>query len=174
MEKRTDLISSQVLPSRCPKWITWGGYAACAWALLFAAANIYLQSGAPDPLQQGESHHFMGWVMVLNLSVVPIKLLAAAIALALVQPWGERLPTGVRKLVLIAAWCGCAILVGYPLIGMSLTALVQTGLLATPPVGFKVGGGFQLAALLYGAFFLFAGSLFAMTAWSYQRRLKGR
>ncbi len=46
--------------------------------------------------------------MSLNLAVVPMKLLAALVALALVRPWGERLSPRVRRAVLVAAWYGRA------------------------------------------------------------------
>lgn len=171
MEKRIENRMHALRPAHGGR-VVWAGYALCAWALFFAAANVYLQLGLPDPLQHGEVHHFTGWIMALNLGVIPIKLLAALTALALVQPWGERLPRFLRGLLIAAGWAGCAILVGYPLLGTSLTALVQSGLLAAPPTGFMVGGGFQIETWLYGAFFLFAGILFGIVTWSYQRRLR--
>jgi hypothetical protein len=152
-----------------PWWAIASGYVACAWAILFAFANIYLQLGGPDPLQGGTSHDFRGVIMLLNLAVIPIKLLAALVALALVQPWGERLSPRLRRAVLAAAWCGCAILVGYPAVGMLLTAVVQSGLLAAPPTGFLVGGGFQPRVLLYGIFFLIPGLLYGVAARDYAR-----
>ncbi|GHO88657.1 hypothetical protein KSZ_66630 [Dictyobacter formicarum] len=146
------------------------GYAACAWALLFAIANVYLQLGGPDPLQHWRVHHIVGWIMLMNLAVIPLKLLACLVALALVQPWGEQLSRPLRWLLLTAAWSGCAILIGYPLLGSVSTALVQNGLLASPPAGILVGGGFQLRVILYGSFFLCAGLLFLIPTWHYQRR----
>lgn len=152
---------------RRPWWALASGYIACVWGVFFAFANIYLQLGGPG--LTGVRHHFRGGIMVLNLGVVPIKLVAALVALGLVQPWGERLSPRLRRLLLIAAWSGSAILVGYPVIGMSLTAAVQSGLLAAPPTGFKVGGGFQTRVLLYGTFFMIPGSLYAIAAWDYRR-----
>jgi hypothetical protein len=146
------------------------GYAACIWALLFMMANIYLQLGGPDPLQHWRVHSFTGWIMVLNLAVIPLKILAALVALALVQPWGERLSRQRRWLLLTLAWSRCTILIGYTVIGVVSTALVQSGLLASPPPGILVGGGFELRAILYGSFFLFAGLLFLIPTWHYQRR----
>jgi hypothetical protein len=137
------------------------------WAILFAFANIYLQLGGPG--LTGVRHHFTGGIMLLNLAVVPVKLVAALVALGLVQRWGELLPRRLRRLLLIAAWSGCAILVGYPVVGMSLTAAVQSGLIAAPPTGFKVGGGFQTRVLLYGAFFVIPGILCGIAAWDYGR-----
>jgi hypothetical protein len=154
-------------PTRRPWWALASGYIASVWAILFAFANIYLQLGGPG--LTGVRHHFRGATMALNLGVIPIKLVAAIVALGLVQPWGERLSPRLRRLLLIAAWSGCAILVGYPLIGMSLTAAVQSGLLAAPPTGFKVGGGFQTRVLLYGTFFLIPGILYGIAAWDYRR-----
>src|SRR5690242_3984091 len=151
--------------SRRPWWSLASGYIACTWAVLFALANIYLQLGGPG--LTGVRHHFRGGAMALNLGVIPIKLVAALVALGLVQPWGERLSPLPRRLLLIAAWSGFAILVGYPAIGLSLTAAVQSGLLAAPPTGFKVGGGFQTRVLLYGTFFLIAGILYGIAAWDY-------
>jgi hypothetical protein len=170
MQKKLERQIHTPLPVHRGK-LVWAGYILCAWALFFAAANVYLQLGLPDPLQHGEVHHFTGWIMAMNLAVIPIKLLAALTALALVQPWGERLPRFLRRLLLLAGWGGCLILVGYPLLGNGLTVLVQSGLLAAPPTGFKVGGGFQLETWFYGGFFILAGMLFGFEAWSYQHRL---
>lgn len=153
--------------NRRPWWALASGYIAGVWAALFALSNIYLQLGGPG--LTGVRHHFRGGTMALNLGVVPIKLVAAVVALGLVQRWGERLSPPLRRLLLIAAWSGCAILVGYPLIGMSLTAAVQSGLLASPPTGFKVGGGFQTRVLLYGTFFMIPGILYGIAAWDYRR-----
>lgn len=153
-----------------PWWVVASGYAACIWALLFAVANVYLQLGGPDPLQNWRVHPFVGWIMLLNLAVIPLKLLACLVALALVQPWGERLSRPLRWLLLTLAWSGCAILLGYPVLGSISTMLVQTGLLPSPPPGIIVGGGFQMRVILYGSFFLFAGILFLIPTWHYQRR----
>ena len=171
MQKRLEGRMNAPLPALVGK-AKWAGYILCAWALLFAAANVYLQLGGPDPTQNGAVHHFTGWIMAMNLAVIPIKLLAALIALALVQSWGERLPGFLRGLLPVAGWAGCVILVGYPLLGTLLTALVQSGLLAVPPTGFKVDGGFQLGTFFYGGFFFLPGVLFGIVTWSYQRRLR--
>jgi hypothetical protein len=74
------------------------------WAILFAFANIYLQLGGPG--LTGVRHHFTGGIMLLNLAVVPVKLVAALVALGLVQRWGELLSRLLRRLLLIAAWSG--------------------------------------------------------------------
>ena len=152
-----------------PWWALASGYAAFTWAVLFALVNIYLQLGGADPTQHGISHRYTGWITVLNLSVVPIKLTAAIVALGLVQRWGERLPHHLRRLLLVAAWGACAILVGYPVVGLSLTAAVQSGMIQAPPAGFKVGGGFEPRVFLYGGFFLVAGILYGIAAWDYRR-----
>ncbi len=153
--------------NRRPWWALASGYIACVWAIFFAFANVYLQLGGPG--LSGVRHEFRGGVMLLNLGVIPIKLVAALVALGLVQPWGERLSARLRRLLLIAAWSGAAILIGYPVIGMSLTAAVRSGLLAAPPTGFEVGGGFQTRVLLYGTFFMIPGILYAIAAWDYRR-----
>jgi hypothetical protein len=168
MTRASTLTDSSVPAGRGrPWWALASGYLACVWAILFAFANIYLQLGGPG--LTGVRHNFRGGAMLLNLGVVPIKLVAALVALGLVQPWGERLSPRRRRLLLIAAWSGCAVLVGYPVIGMSLTAAVQSGLLAAPPTGFKVGGGFETRVLLYGTFFMIPGILYAIAAWDYRR-----
>ena len=56
---------------------------------------------------------------------------------------------------------------------LSLTAAAQSGLLATPPTGFKVGGGFQTRVLLYGTFFMIPGILYGIAAWDYRRATSG-
>jgi hypothetical protein len=175
---RASSLTESRAPSRSrsssarPWWALASGYIACIWAILFALANIYLQLGGPG--LTGVRHSFRCGVMLLNLGVVPIKLVAALVALGLVRPWGESLSPRLRRLLLIAAWSGCAILVGYPVIGMSLTAAVQSGLLAAPPTGFKVGGGFQTRVLLYGTFFMTPGILYGIAAWDYRRATSGK
>jgi hypothetical protein len=150
------------------------GYCACVWAVLFALANVYLQLGFPDPLQGGERHHFTGLIMALNLGVIPLKLVAAVVALALVRPWGERLPRGARAAVLGLGWSAFAILAGYPVMGFTMTALVETGILSSPPTGIQVGGGFGSSAMAYGAFFMIAGVMFGIASRDYGRRTRHR
>ena len=62
--------------------------------------------------------------------VIVVKLAGAFLALALVQPWGQRLP---RRLLRIAGGVGSAVLILYGGVEMLGEALVETG--AVTPSG---------------------------------------
>jgi len=61
-----------------------------------------------------------------------LKLGAGLLALALVQPWGRRLPQRPLRLI---AWCGAALLVVYGLLQVTSVALIALGVVtpADPP-----------------------------------------
>jgi hypothetical protein len=88
--------------------VTWPAYAASLWAFLFAAPSFYwglggrasattlgpaIVAGANDPR----------FVLLGLWGAGIVKASGGVIALALVQPWGRRLPHGFLR---IAAWAG--------------------------------------------------------------------
>ena len=74
-------------------WQTsWAGYAACAWALAFAVVHLYWGLGGAAGLPPGRSVADNTALLVIDLVAIPLCLAAAALALALVRPWGGRFP----------------------------------------------------------------------------------
>lgn len=77
-------------------------YAACAGALGSGALRMYWASGRGSGLPgDGVLGVAAGW------GAATLCLLAAAVALATVAPWGRAIP---RRPLLALAWCTCAAL----------------------------------------------------------------
>jgi hypothetical protein len=86
---------------------SWAGYAACAWGLLFAGISFYWGTGGRFLLDTvggaiqrralaGDTAIYVAvWITGI------LKLVGAGLALALVRPWGRRLP---RRPVTLLAW----------------------------------------------------------------------
>src|SRR5436305_8057685 len=99
MEKQEHL-ASPLIPAR---WAVWTGYAACLWAVLFAALSFFWAAGRRTGLHPLELEAAPGdsvWI-VINLGAGIIKVLMGLLALALVQPWGRIVP---YKLLRAGAW----------------------------------------------------------------------
>ena len=115
----------------------WINYAACLWALLFAAPHVWWALGISTGFPGGEGSYrfFMssGWRYAFDLVVVALCIVAVSVALALVRPrgWVPRL----------AAWIACTMLT---LRGVG--GLVVDG--AADPVWWPI---FLTGGLLFGA-----------------------
>lgn len=88
-----------------------------------------------------------------------LKALAGLIALALVRPWGERLP---RRLLLVAAWLTGALLTLYGIANLVDHARMVAGLRAIPPVLGERAARWHL--VFWDPFWLLGGILFLMAA----------
>ncbi len=88
---------------------SWTAYAASLWALIFAVLHLVWAAGWYIGLdaEQARKAFDRTWFMVYDLVVAGMCALAVPVALALVQPWGRRLP---RRLVGVLAWGGTALL----------------------------------------------------------------
>src|SRR5215471_1090293 len=88
----------------------WVNYAACLWALAFAAPHLWWALGFTAGFPGGPANHrlFMrGWRYVFDVLVVVLSFVAVFLALALMRPWAG----GIRfRLLRIAAWIACAML----------------------------------------------------------------
>jgi hypothetical protein len=139
---------------------SWVGYAAATWAFIFAVLHIVWATGWYVGLQDEAAKKAFEkpWFLMYDLIVVGMCLIAAAVALALVQPWGRRLP---RWLVGILAWAGTSLLV----LRAGGSAVQSVYLAATgkfvPHPGFVWDIWFGLGALL-----------FALTLWRYYHSSK--
>jgi hypothetical protein len=132
----------------------WAGYAACAWALLFTVPHVYWAAGGTVGL---DGRPMSGALGVINLASIPLSLLAALVALAMIRSWGRAVP---RWLLGGAAWGACAVL---SLRGGA--GLVQSVLGSEePPPLFRV----------FEPGFLVGGILFGAAAWYYSRSPRDR
>jgi hypothetical protein len=89
----------------------WAGFAAAILALEYAVAKIVMAArgelglpGHPAPPEAYE--RFSGDVVAAQLGNAALGLLTAALALALVQRWGRRVPTALLAAGSVVALAG--------------------------------------------------------------------
>lgn len=89
---------------------SWLAYGAALWALIFAVLHIVWAEGWYIGLRAEEARKAFDqpWFVAYDLVVAGMCALGVPVALALVRPWGQRLP---RWLVGLLAWGGTGILV---------------------------------------------------------------
>jgi hypothetical protein len=116
MHDRRVLRAQQSGAARRSTVTAWAGYAACAWAFVFAAMSFYWASGGgvggdtigpaiTTPVAAGDPV----WIALLWVSGL-LKVGVGLLALVLVRPWGARFP---RRLLLVCAYGGCLVTAGY-------------------------------------------------------------
>lgn len=149
-----------------PAW-SWPGYAAAAVAFAFAAVSFYWGAGGMagvstlggriEDLALARDPVFMKLVWVTGV----LKFAGGMLALALVQPWGRRFP---RRLLLLAAWSGAALLTVYGVVQITSVAAVALGVITpSQPVPSTV---LWWRLLLWEPWFIFWGILLGLTtAW---------
>ena len=88
---------------------SWTAYAAAVWAGIFAAFHLIWATGWYVGLEQEPARTAFAkrWFLVYDLVVAGVCMFAVPVALALVMPWGRRLP---RRLVGFFAWTGTTLL----------------------------------------------------------------
>ena len=128
-------------------------YAAFVWSVAFALPHVYWAAGGNTGLGDEPVE---GTLAAVNYAAIVLSIAAAALALALVRPWGVFVP---RRLLWVGAWGACLVLSlrgGAGLIQDLAIALgrsdedVPTLILIFEPL-FLVGGIlFGLAARQYG------------------------
>ena len=105
-------------------------YAACAWALVFAAMSVYWAGGGAIGINtlSGSVTRLPG-IVALLWGIAAVKGFGGLFALALVRPWGRMIP---RRLLLTGAWVaglGLSLYGGIPLI---VNGLMLSGVLNVP------------------------------------------
>jgi hypothetical protein len=97
-------------PDRARPRGAWVGYAAALWALVFTFLHVVWAAGWYVGLPEAEARWSFSrhWFLVYDLIIAGLCALAVPVALALVLPWGRRLP---RRLVSLLAWSGTGLLV---------------------------------------------------------------
>ena len=149
-----------------PAW-SWPAYAAAAVAFAFAAVSFYWGAGGLvgvstlggriEELALARDPAIIAMVWVTGV----LKVLGGLLALALVQPWGRRLP---RQWLLRAAWGGAGLLTVYGLLQTTFVALIAFGVITpTQPVESTV---LRWRLLLWEPWFLLWGVLLALAAWA--------
>ncbi|OIV37492.1 hypothetical protein BIV57_10965 [Mangrovactinospora gilvigrisea] len=149
---------------------TGAAYAACAWGLVFALVSFYRGSGGRTGLDTIggaiERRALAGDAAIYAAVWITgvLKLLGAGLALALVRPWGRRMP---RWSVLVPAWIAA---VGLTLYGglLEVTNLLAATHAVTPaqPVEWKP---LWWHLYLWDLSFLVWGLLFAVALRRYLR-----
>jgi Protein of unknown function (DUF3995) len=142
--------------SRQPSmWVT---YAAALWSLIFAAFHIIWAFGWYIGLDQEQARIAFRRPLffIYDVVVAGMCVFAVFIALALVQPWGRRVP---RRLLMFCAWAGTGLLVlraGASVIQIAYSLSV---------------GRFSFAAMgIWEPWFYLGAILFSVSMWKHGRR----
>jgi uncharacterized RDD family membrane protein YckC len=105
-------------------------------------------------------------LFAVDVLAVPLCVVGALLALALVRPWGRLFP---RRLLVACAWVACALLVVH-----SVPTLVGDGLVA---VGLREGDLSTLerwSLFVYEPWFFAGGVLYGASAWGHGRSSRDR
>jgi hypothetical protein len=134
--------TADIARTRAARSSSWAAYAACAWGLIFAGVSFYWGLGGRTLLDTVggaiERHALAGDTALVAAVWITgaLKLVAAALALALARPWGRRLLP--RRIVLMLAGLCAAVLTLYGGLLEVGNALVATHLVKTSgPVEWK-------------------------------------
>ena len=166
---RTPPTGDVVRPGR------WTGFAAAAVAFAFAAVSLYWALGGRALLDTlgGEIERRAragdDVLLAANAVGVVLKLLGGVLALALVQPWGERLP---RRPLLVVAWAGAAVLTVYGVLQtVSIVLVALDRLELDEPLDTRA---LRWRMFLWEPWFLVWGVLLGAAAWHFRARTRAR
>ena len=130
----------------------WTGYAACVWSVLFALPHVYWAAGGTAGF---DGREMSGVLIAINLVAIVLSVIAAIVALATVQRWGERVPD---RLLQSAIWSACLL----------LTLRGGAGLIQT-----IVGQGEQSTlVMIFEPTFLIGGALFGALGIAFLREAR--
>jgi hypothetical protein len=119
----------------------WLHYAACAWALVFAAPHVWWALGVPTGFPGGRANHVLTmttWRYYFDLVVIGLSVVAVVIALAPLHRWGNAIPPGILR---VTTWAACTVLTLRGVAG-----LIADG--ASDPVWWPT---FLVGGILFGA-----------------------
>ncbi|MFF1482504.1 DUF3995 domain-containing protein [Streptomyces sp. NPDC058301] len=132
-------------------------YAAAMWATTFSAVHLYWLLGGQAGLPAGLSVRGNTPLLVIDVLAIPLCAVAAALALALVRPWGTRLP---GRLLTVGVWGTTALLLLHAAPSVPDWAALAVG--ARTSADLDAMGHF--ATFLYEPFFMAGGLLFALAS----------
>jgi Protein of unknown function (DUF3995) len=158
-----------------PPRTTWAAYAACALALLSAIPSFYWAAGGTIGLdtvggaieELARARNPAG--VALGIGAGVLKVAGAVLALALVRPWGRRVP---RRLLGGVAWAASVVLTLYGGLLVAVGALVLAGVIR--PAGLVDRTALRWHVLLWDLWFLIWGLLLGVAAWHYGRQSRDR
>jgi hypothetical protein len=156
-------------PNQLSRWAVGVAYAAGGWAFLFAALSFYWALGgtagsetvSPAIVQLARAH--VPWVMAALWISAIIKVVSGLVALALIQPWGSRVP---RWILLLLAWGAGALLFVHGGLYFAVGVLALSGAISVSTPATVL----PWFTFLWGPWWLMGGLLFLLAAWSYVRR----
>lgn len=136
---------------------SWTAYAAALWALIFAVLHVTWAAGWYIGLdaERAREAFQQRWFLIYDLVVAALCALAVLVALALVRPWGTRLP---RALVGGLAWCGSAVLILRGGAGAAQTLYVAA-----------TGRSILVMDRFWELWFCIGAVLFGVTTWRFWR-----
>lgn len=126
-------------------------YAAAGWAVVFLVPHAYWAAGGSAGL---DGRSMDGALAVINWAAIALSVVAAALALALVRPWGRALPP---RLLWAGAWTAAVVL------GLRGAGGLVQGLL----------GESTAFVAAFETLFLIGGVLFGLAARAFARRSAG-
>ena len=148
----------------------WAAYAACVWGLIFAAISFYWGSGGRHGLDTiGGSIERMALAGDTSIFIAVwatglLKVAGAVLALALVRPWGRRLP---RRPVTLLGWFAAILLTLYGGLLVLGDALAASGVLkSSKPIDWKP---LLWHLWVWDMSFFIWGLLFAVALWRFRR-----
>ena len=138
------------------------GYAAALWSLIFAALHVAWALGWYVGLDQESARQAFQrrWFLVYDLVAAGLCVVAFAVALALAQQWGSRIP---YSLVSKLAWGGTALLALRGAAGVAQDVYLAA-----------FGGNLRAAAVLWDLWFCLGAMLFGISVWLFSRARKMR
>lgn len=138
---------------------------ASAWALLFGAMHVvwalaYFYWPTIGRVTLGPDFEWAfgrPWFMAYDLVVAGLFVVAAALAVAMVRPWGARVP---RWMLVPGVWTAAMLLFLRGAVGVVMDLLVMLGAVHRAPS----------PPMFYDFWFVLGGILFGAVAWQQRRR----
>lgn len=162
------LFCGRVTTPSSPQWRRFArnaGYLSCIPALFYGGLKVYWSAGGSLGYINREAALATGHVGQFDFTAI-LAALAVVLALALIQPWGEKLP---RWLVLFIAFVACTLLTIGGIVGLA-TVLFQIGNSTYLPTA--MGGLiFPIFIIIYTCF-LFWGIMLYIAACFYAQRTR--
>ncbi len=144
----------------------WAAYAAAAVAFTFALVSFYWAAGGMGAMgtlggriEELARARDTGLVVATWVATV-LKVAGGVLALALVRPWGRRVP---RRVLRVAAWAGAALLTVYGALQTGTVILMNMGVIDDTQ-GLSPGA-LRWRMFLWEPWFLVWGLLLGLAAW---------
>lgn len=172
--KRKEGDEVTIIPPNKPAgWAVWAAFGACVWAWVFAALSFYWALGGMVGVEAVSSaivslaRARVPWLIVVLWLTGLLKIGSGLLVLALVQPWGRRMPEG---LLLMLTWGAGTLFAVHGMLFFAVGALALIGVLHLGMPELLL----QVYTFLWGPWFLLGGVLFLVVAYSVVRRTPQR